>query len=92
MVNVSLDVKGEGTYIIKLIGKQRYLYKGYYQKGKQKWDLVGNIKEIDPQDANLIKARVLIVRKEAGDIFQKYFAGKIDKIVAKNELIKLLDR
>ena len=43
-------------------------------------------------NSKLIKARVLMFRREAGGILEKYYAGKLNKDKAKSELMKLLDR
>jgi hypothetical protein len=86
-----IELRGEGFYTIKKVGNQEYLYKVHYEKGKPVWDIVGNVKDMDPKDPNLAKARAVMLSKEAKDIFEKYCCGLIDKTKARNELTKLLD-
>jgi hypothetical protein len=94
MIKVSEDIamRGEGSYTIKKISGQEYLYKGYYEKRKLKWKLLGNVKELDPKDPNLIKAKVVNTGREAKEIIERYYSGKLDKEKAVNEFKKLLER
>lgn len=86
------DLRGEGAFTIKRVGNQEYLYKVSTVKGKQKWEIMGNVKDLDPKEPNLVKARTIQILKEVKPILEKYLSGKLDKEKAKSELSKLLDR
>jgi len=84
--------KGEGSFSIKKKGNQYYLYKATSKKGKTTWELLGNIKDLEPNDKNLIKAKAVIVGKEAKELYEKVRTGKTVKEEAVNEFKKLLER
>ena len=89
--DLSLDIGMVGSYTIKRTKNQDYLYKIYYEKGKQKWEIIGNVRDLDPKDPKLAKARAAKLGKEASAILERYFTGAIDKNKAKTELMKLLE-
>ena len=84
--------KTKGGYTVKKLGQQEYLYHVYRDKGKVKWRLLGNVKEIDAKDPNLVKARALSALPYARSVIEKYLAGDIDKAKAKSELAGVIDR
>ncbi len=86
-----IGMRGEGSYTIKKVRGQEYLYRIHYVKGKQKWEIVGNVKDLDARDPHLIKFRADMLGKQTKELFEKYLSGSIDKAKAKGELMKLLD-
>jgi hypothetical protein len=84
--------KSKGGYTVKKLGHQEYLYHVYRHEGKVKWRLLGNVKEIDAKDPNLVKARALSALPLARSVIEKYLAGDIDKAKAKSELAGVIDR
>jgi len=102
-VNVP-TIKGKrvrlGFYTIKKIEQKEYLCYVKYEENdkgklKQKWRSLGNILDIGPGHEHydkLLKAYSIIIGKEAGDIYERYKRGKLDKDKALNEFKKLLDR
>ncbi len=89
---VSEDIGMAGHYTIKKIKNQEYLYKISYDKeGKQKWDIIDNVKDLDPKHQGLIEAKTVILGKQVRKILHRYLSGSIDKVKAKAELIKLLE-
>ena len=82
----------DGSYTIQKKRDQEYLFRVFYESGKQRWEKVGNVRDLDPKDPNLVKARSVILGKKAKQIIELYLSGKIDKTKAMNEFKKLLDR
>ena len=84
--------KTKGGYTVKKLGQQEYLYHVFRDDGKVKWRLLGNVKEIDAKDPNLVKARALSALPLARSVIEKYLAGDIDKAKAKSELAGVIDK
>ncbi len=80
-----------GSYTIKRIKNQDYLYERHYEHGRQIWKIIGNVKDVDPKHRGLIEAKSVIIGKKAKEIARQFLSGKIDKDKARNELNKLLD-
>ncbi|AIF83027.1 hypothetical protein NTE_00952 [Candidatus Nitrososphaera evergladensis SR1] len=86
------ETKAKGAYTVKKLGQQEYLYHITRVAGKQKWRLLGNVKDIDAKDPNLIKARAVTALPYARSVIERYLAGDIDKAKAKSELARVIDK
>lgn len=82
----------KGGYTVKKLGQQEYLYHIVRVAGKQKWHLIGNVKDIDAKDPELVKARAVTALPYARAIIEKYLAGEIDKAKAKSEMSGVIDK
>lgn len=89
---IQSESKPKGAYTVKKLGQQEYLYHIIRIAGKQKWQLLGNVKDIDSKDPNLIKARAVTALPYARSVIERYLAGDIDKAKAKSELAGVIDK